>query len=310
MRCNNCGWDNAPGSSSCVKCGHSLQVENAGYNANNNPYQGVNVPNYNQGGEPQPRPTVINAQPAAAPAPRPTRIVNSAMQRDPQLKSTVAQTPKNCPHCGYPVMGDFTSCPNCGAGIAPAPKPTTIQRPDGQPEMSQPAPFAAPVPPVAPVAAPKSDLADLGIDETVKCDKCGAEVSIEFSFCPKCGERIHLPTVRAIRHKPTPPPEPPKPKCKLTLIPEEDEKIEPVPNDYEGASIILTRENTEANNRTITSKEQAELINEDGKWFILNKSELGSTYLEASRKLELQPGDIIVLGDRRFKFEPEVTDNK
>ena len=124
------------------------------------------------------------------------------------------------------------------------------------------------------------------------------------------GERIHLPTVRAIRHKPTPPPEPPKPKCKLTLIPEEDEKIEPVPNDYEGASIILTRENTEANNRTITSKEQAELINEDGKWFILNKSELGSTYLEASRKLELQPGDIIVLGDRRFKFEPEVTDNK
>ena len=67
----------------------------------------------------------------------------------------------------------------------------------------------------------------------------------------------------------------------------------------------MTRENTESNNRTITSKEQAELICEDGKWFVLNKSELGSTYLEANRKLEIQQGDIIVLGDRRFKFEVE-----
>ena len=36
-----------------------------------------------------------------------------------------------------------------------------------------------------------------------------------------------------------------------------------------------------------------------------NKSELNSTYLEANRKLELQPGDVVVLGDRRFKFETE-----
>jgi hypothetical protein len=111
--------------------------------------------------------------------------------------------------------------------------------------------------------------------------------------------------VRAIRHKPTPAPEPPKPKCRLTIVPEEDELEVPAANEYEGASIILTRENTEANNRTITSKEQAELICEDGKWFVLNKSELGSTYLEANRKLEIQQGDIIVLGDRRFKFEVE-----
>lgn len=303
MRCNNCGWDNAPGSSSCVKCGHPLQSADPGYN--NNPYQGVSVPNYNNGGEAQPRPTVINTQ-QAQPAPRPTRIVNGPMQQDPQLKSTVAQTPQSCPHCGYPVMGDFTSCPNCGASIGSAPKPTTIQNPVMDAPMAAPAAPVMASAPAAPQVKPSaSELAEFGIAETVKCDKCGTEVSIDFSFCPKCGERIHLPTVRAIRHKPTPPPEPPKPHCHLTLIPEEDEQMEPVRNDYEGDSIILTRENTEANNRTITSKEQAELICEDGKWFVLNKSELGSTYLEASRKLELQPGDIIVLGDRRFKFEAE-----
>jgi len=319
MRCNNCGWDNAPGSTSCVKCGHPLQIENVGYNANNDPYQGVKVPNNNQGGSPQPRPTVISSQPAEAPVPRPTRVAHGPIQQDPMLKSTVVQTPSGCPHCGYPVMGSFTSCPNCGAELAP--KPTTIQN-SSTPPAAEPAPEPAPV--AAPVAAPivppptvavvntaKAGLTDLGIDEQVKCDKCGAEVSVEFSYCPKCGERIHLPTIRAIRHKSTPPPEPPKPKCSLTLIPEEEEQAEPIKKDYEGASIILTRENTEADNRTITSKEQAELICEDGKWFVLNKSELGSTYLAASRKLELQQGDIIVMGDRRFKFEAEEqTENK
>ena len=268
MRCNNCGWDNAPGSSVCVKCGHPLQTGGSQYK---DPYQGVNVPNYN-GGEPTPRPTVLNSQ-QAEPTPRPTRIVNSADFQNPAaLNATVAQAPKSCPHCGYPVVGNFNSCPNCGTSLSAA--QTAIQQPVQQP--------------VQKVAE------DLGLDiaEEVKCEKCGTMVSLDFSFCPKCGER-----------KPVAPPEPPKPKCHLTIIPEEGEITEPFTNEYEGDSIILNRENTEKDNRTITSKEQAELICEDGKWYVLNHSELGSTYLEANRKLAIEPGDIIVLGDRRFKFE-------
>ena len=284
MRCNNCGWDNAPGSSVCVKCGHPLQ---AGGNQYEDPYKGVNVPNYNSG-EPTPRPTVLNSQ-QVEPTPRPTRIVNSSdFQSQAPLNATVAQTPKSCPHCGYPVVGNFTSCPNCGASF-------------GAPQAAVQAPQAAvQAPPVK-----KEEAFELDIAEEVKCDKCGTMVSIDFSFCPKCGERIHLPTVRAIRHKPTPPPEPPKPKCKLTIIPEEGEITEAFTNNYEGDSIILNRENTEPGNRTITSKEQAELICEDGQWFLQNRSELGSTYIEANRKLAIEPGDVIVLGDRRFKFETE-----
>lgn len=271
MRCNNCGWDNAPGSSVCVKCGHPLQSGSSHYQ---DPYNGVNVPNYN-GGEPTPRPTVLNSQ-QSEPTPRPTRIVNSAdLQNQAALKESVSQAPKSCPHCGYPVVGDFNSCPNCGTSLGAKP------------------------------AEKKADQLELDIAEEVKCDKCGTMVSIDFSFCPKCGERIHLPTVRAIRHKPAPAPEPPKPKCHLTIIPEEGEITQPIRNDYEGDSVILNRENTEQDNRTITSKEQAELICEDGKWYVLNRSELGSTYLEANRKIALEPGDIIVLGDRRFKFETE-----
>ena len=222
MRCNNCGWDNAPGSSVCVKCGHPLQAGESQYQ---DPYQGVNVPNY-QGSEAMPRPTVVNTQ-MAEPTPRPTRIVSSAdLQKPAAINATVSQTPKNCPNCGYPVVGDFNSCPNCGTDLTAA--PTTIQQPI------------------------QKGAEDLGLDisEEVKCEKCGTMVSLDFCFCPKCGERIHLPTVRAIKHKPVTPPEPPKPKCYLTIIPEEGEVTEAIRNDYEGYSIILNRENTEKDNRT------------------------------------------------------------
>lgn len=284
MRCNNCGWDNVPGATTCIKCGHPLNVENGyGGNAYHNP-----APQQSYGGQQQmPRPTVIGAMGAQEPAPRPTVIGATGMQAPPPRPTRIGNAPqgagpapsvggtRECPNCGYPVVGNFNSCPNCGTPVASAP-------------AAKPKPQSV-------------NLADLGIPDRVKCDKCGEEVSVEFSFCPKCGEKIHLPTVRAIRHKPTP-----KPKhCSLTLIPEEDENIPEQKKDYEGSSVILTRENTEPDNRTITSKEQAELCFEDDKWFIINKSEYGSTYIEANRKFEIQPGDIIVLGDRRFRFEAE-----
>ena len=73
--------------------------------------------------------------------------------------------------------------------------------------------------------------------------------------------------------------------------------------EYGGKSIILNRENTEVSNRTITSKEQAEIVFEDGHWYLLDRSELRTTFIQANRKIEIIPDDIIVLGDRRFKFE-------
>lgn len=234
--------------------------------------------------EPMPRPTVIGVA-NQGPAPRPTRVYNP--NEPVQGASTAPQGSRNCPNCGYPVVGDFSSCPNCGT---PMPKAAPAVQP------------AAPANPVmASAAAASASLADLGLPDHVTCQSCGEEVSIEYSFCPKCGEKIHLPTVRAIRHKP----EPPKPKCSLELLYEEDEAKQPKTNEYAGTSIILNRDNTEPDNRTITSKEQAEITCEDGKWFILNKSELGSTYIETNRKFELQPGDVIVMGDRRFRFEPK-----
>ena len=284
MRCNNCGWDNDPQSNVCTKCGHLLQVEDMGQ------YWGVNAPNYESTPDPEPRPTVLDSH-QVNPVSRPTKIVNNPISQDQQPKVPLMDSQKKCPHCGYPVMNEATSCPSCGMSFAQEQK-------SAQEDVSA----------ENPIIGHKNSIKSLGfdIDEKVKCEKCGSEVSIEFSYCPICGERIHLPTIRSIRHKPIAVPDPPKPHCRLVLIPEEDEQVDTIiSNDYEGASIIINRGNTEQNNRTITSKEQAELLFEEDKWFLINRSELGSTYLEANRKLELQEGDIVLLGDRRFKFETE-----
>lgn len=213
-------------------------------------------------------------------APRPTKVFNSPQQQR-QAQPQGLQQPqnlRNCPQCGYPMTGNSTTCLYCGTDISQLPTPKVSP---------------APKPTVASV-----NLKDLGINEHVKCVKCGTEVSIDFKTCPYCGERIHLPTIPVSRLKE----KEKKPQCALEMVIEEDENTTPITNEYEGASIILNRDNTEADNRTITSKEQAELTYEDGKWYIINKSQLGSTYIVANRKMEIMPDDIIILGDRKFKF--------
>ena len=79
---------------------------------------------------------------------------------------------------------------------------------------------------------------------------------------------------------------------------------------YEGDTITLNRANTEPENRTITSKEQAEITFENGRWFLKNCSELNTTYIQVSRKIEIFPDDVIVLGDRRFKFNSNIIDTE
>lgn len=72
---------------------------------------------------------------------------------------------------------------------------------------------------------------------------------------------------------------------------------------YTGSVVGLNRENTDPTNNSITSKTQAEIINENGKWFIEDKSAQQSTFVHAGRKIELADGDVIILGNRRFVFK-------
>lgn len=72
--------------------------------------------------------------------------------------------------------------------------------------------------------------------------------------------------------------------------------------EYEGKNVSLNRSNTEENNASITSREQAVISNVDGHWYIEDKSDQKTTFVQAASKIELHDGDLILLGNRLFEF--------
>ena len=74
------------------------------------------------------------------------------------------------------------------------------------------------------------------------------------------------------------------------------------PFELEGVEVILTRDNTEPGNPTISSKEQAVITHAEGHWYIEDASDQKTTFVQAAHKMELHDGDIILLGNRLFKF--------
>lgn len=72
--------------------------------------------------------------------------------------------------------------------------------------------------------------------------------------------------------------------------------------EFEGKTVSLNRDNTEENNASITSREQAVITNVDGHWFIEDRSEQKTTFVQAAKRIELNDGDLILLGNRLFEF--------
>lgn len=175
----------------------------------------------------------------------------------------------SCPKCGYPIARNMKICSNCGENVLGS---------QLEPE---------------PVLRNKVQVAK----STVKCSKCGCPMEIASKFCPSCGAPSRPGTINPWTSPQT------GTFCTLKPLSWENECIEYTPLSYSGESIILNRANTDCNNQSITSKEQAELTYDNGSWFIEDKSELKTTYIYVGRRAKLESGDIIILGNRRFEFK-------
>jgi hypothetical protein len=150
-----------------------------------------------------------------------------------------------------------------------------------------------------------------------KCPNCDTINSEESKFCHHCGtalNEIETIKVEAETNSSKPhfatvnpwmrPQEKPHEKafCTLNPIAWEGENVTLQPISFTGNSIVLNRENTDPNNPSITSAEQAVLTFEDGEWNIIDKSAQKTTFVLASRNTRLDKGDIILLGNRLFEF--------
>ncbi len=146
------------------------------------------------------------------------------------------------------------------------------------------------------------------------CPNCGYPVRAGVGTCPDCGarlgsnvvaEELGTPKEKATYGGTVNPWMQPKESACFTLKPVawSGEQVEHRPLSFIGESVILNRANTDPNNLSITKGEQAELTYENGAWYVIDKSAQHTTYVQASNKIKLHKGDIIVLGNRLFEFE-------
>lgn len=154
--------------------------------------------------------------------------------------------------------------------------------------------------------------------EDKSCPKCGYPLRDGMHHCPNCGENLNpeKPSTKPSKevHKVAP-------KHNATVNPWSNPnagktfKLEPVAWDGEkgilavqsfiGENVELNRDNTDPTNNTITSKIQAEISCDNGEWSIEDKSSQGTTFIQAKRKIGLEDGDVIMLGNRKFIFKTE-----
>lgn len=213
-----------------------------------------------------------------------------------------------CKNCGWPNRPGESFCVKCGSQLV-----------EEQQDSLQ-----------ATVYEPGSPYEDR------VCPKCGNPLPVNAEKCPNCNYSVvpqvsvpnnFAPQNQRINVQPTRVETPtrmenpaagktilsgtqnpymigPEAEPTIVLTPQKrlNEKKELTGLEYEGKNIVLNRSNTEPENSSITSQNQAVITNIDDHWYIEDKSEQGTTFVRATRNIELKDGDMILLGNRLFEF--------
>ena len=193
--------------------------------------------------------------------------VEPPIQESPTLSETV------CPKCGYPMRSDATKCPNCNYSVASSvasQHPANENPGSGGGYQRRPTRMA--------VAQEEEPV----LKKTRKATEGGGKFNGTIN-----------PYMQNYMEEPA---------FVLEPIQRMNERKPVEPAEFEGNNVTLTRENTEPGNPTISSKEQAVITHNEGHWFIEDLSDQKTTFVQASQKIELHDGDIILLGNRLFKF--------
>lgn len=206
-----------------------------------------------------------------------------------------------CKNCGWPNKPGETTCAKCG---------TPLENSNYELKGRN---LGATIP---------EDMAfgDNEEDDEKVCPKCGYPMRKNSSKCPNCNYEVpQSQSGEGKANRPTRMDNPAQNSVKGTINPymmeaeaepsfvlrpikRTNEKKELTDLGYEGKLVTLTRSNTEENNESITSQQQAEVTFSEGRWYIEDKSSQGTTFVRATKKMELQDGDVILLGNRLFEF--------
>lgn len=245
-----------------------------------------------------------------------------------------------CKNCGWPNKPSEMKCVKCNSLLSSDEEGMDNGHGDGIPEPSRPLNKTVLENDVFSITdaenTTQSNINKTRVDSAeslAQCPKCGYPLRVGTDKCPNCKfqtshsrqsdnsnnenrdirENVHLrptrvatgnsttgnyrgtinPYMMSVETEPT---------FVLKPIKRMEERHDFDELEYEGKQVVLNRDNTEQNNPSITSKQQAVITNTDGRWFIEDKSEQKTTFVQAAQKIELHDGDIILLGNRLFEF--------
>lgn len=194
-----------------------------------------------------------------------------------------------CPGCGYPLSEGVTVCPNCGtAAVAAEPAPSQYSKT----VRVLPENFVADEKPRQEnLKATVREIPQHLLDNTKTVRVLPEELLQDDAPAP----------VSASAPEPAPAPVP-APAFRLVPMDNFDGQT-PVALSFSGETVALGRKDIVAGDASISEDVQAAFEFADGQWAVSDKSGKASTYVCSSRRIQLQSGDIVVIGNRRFIFE-------
>lgn len=236
-----------------------------------------------------------------------------------------------CKNCGWENDDNSLKCVKCNAPLTgsmashqPSPSPRRAAENPLMGTVKESAvfndPYSSAARPFPEAVEPAPSPAQ---SRPTGCPKCGYPVNPDFKSCPNCGYSFStgadVPGVPGPAGAAADKPAAAGKKmmgtvnnwlnpgqgvfCTLKPVAWVNEGIEYQPKTYSGDQIVLNRANTDPENQTITSQEQAVLSHDGENWYIENKSSQETTFIKVSRKTRLESGDIIILGNRLFEFK-------
>ena len=223
-----------------------------------------------------------------------------------------------CSNCGWENPDGNTKCEKCGTPLSEAVR-NVVSNKTARENVSNQNQQAAPL---HKTVCESSAFPDVTPNGARVCPHCGYPLRPGVAVCPNCHDGITeiepQPQVFNPQNAATPiqvngkakgtvnPWIQVAPANKCSLEPIAQEGIEnPEPLHLKGDKHSLNRENLDPDNQTITSKVQAEITCEDGQWYISDKSAQHTTFVYVGGKAAINDGDIILMGNRQFKFKIE-----
>ncbi len=222
-----------------------------------------------------------------------------------------------CQNCGWDNQPNASVCTKCGqvlpVNTAPATPVVEKQSPQ-QPQPSAQTDRATMVfkhGQMPQMAQPQTVVAA----QVTQCGNCGYPVTGGDTICPACGAQLATPKpqptpqpVQQAAPQPTPAPAPKPAHVEQATVRFRPGEVPTMPQPSPVADVRETIVSAPQPKATLAPmpEENApampKLVNDGGRWFI-EPSGNGPIYVQVLRRTELQAGDIVMVGTKKFRLE-------